>query len=772
LTVRQRRSIRAGPHVVARRATARRDPRSSAVRQVGGAAVDLGRYLLGVLLAGAALLPVYAACRSWVRLLLPVWTATLARLAEIVLVLATVTLVAEVLGTVGLLKTGPTTASLSIVGAVGWWAARRRDAVSLASREIPPAEQPRPIGRLPVGALLVAVVVTSVVVADWSGPTIAALHHGVSGVDTLWYHMPFAARFAQTGSITALHYVDAEPVTVFYPAGSELLHALGIVFFGSDFLSPLLNMGWLALALLAGWVVGRPFGVAPVTLTGVAVLLATPGMVATQAGSAYTDVVGLALLASSVALMVNSARPGSSFVTPGLAVSALAAGLALGTKFTLIAPVAALTAGIILIAPRRSRLRQGGTWTALVLLTGSFWYLRNLIRAGSPLPSLHLSLGPLSLPSPHVSTPTADVGQYLLNGSVWHRYFLPGLRLSLGPLWWAILVCAAAGSLLIALSRSSRDRRMLGVVAIVSAIAFVYSPQFLGFPDAPIYFVYNLRYSAPALLIGLLLLPLSPAVLRRGLRWWVLGVLAATLLLTQLDPTIWPTSLLTQRFAVPASGVDSLLGGLVGITVLALGSTAVLLRRSPSPWRLTPAKTLRLTQASVLGCVALVVVGYFLQRLDLAHRYVNAEPMPAIYDWARGKSQVRIAIDGPLVQLQYPLYGDDLSNYVQYVGRQGTHGAFTSIKDCASWRRAINQSHYSHILVASDLEPTRAEAFAHPSPVYSWTATDPATTVIMRETSSHISPPTPGYVVFSVFRVHGRLDPDRCSELPLAARTR
>ena len=65
---------------------------------------------------------------------------------------------------------------------------------------------------------------------------------------------------------------------------------------GLDLLSPLLNMGWLALALLAAWCMGSRFGLAPVTLTGVAVALGTPGLVATQPGGGYDDVVGLALL--------------------------------------------------------------------------------------------------------------------------------------------------------------------------------------------------------------------------------------------------------------------------------------------------------------------------------------------------------------------------------------------------------------------------------------------------------------------------------------------
>ncbi len=69
----------------------------------------------------------------------------------------------------------------------------------------------------------------------------------MTNVDTLWYHLPDAARFVQDGSITPLHFFDLETVTAFYPATSELIHGLGILLMGNDVLSPVINFGWLAL---------------------------------------------------------------------------------------------------------------------------------------------------------------------------------------------------------------------------------------------------------------------------------------------------------------------------------------------------------------------------------------------------------------------------------------------------------------------------------------------------------------------------------------------
>ena len=64
--------------------------------------------------------------------------------------------------------------------------------------------------------------------------------------DTTWYHMSFSARFAQTGDVGPLHFTDPLKLAAwFYPQNSELLHGVGIVALDNDFLSPLINLGWV-----------------------------------------------------------------------------------------------------------------------------------------------------------------------------------------------------------------------------------------------------------------------------------------------------------------------------------------------------------------------------------------------------------------------------------------------------------------------------------------------------------------------------------------------
>ena len=116
-------------------------------------------------------------------------------------------------------------------------------------------------------ALLIALAVASFTVAEWTFPSQLSLDQGMFGGDTTWYHMPFAARIAQEHSTVHLHFTDPLRLAAwFYPQSSELVHGAAIVLFKSDWLSPLINLFWLAIALLAAWCVGRPYKVGPATL--------------------------------------------------------------------------------------------------------------------------------------------------------------------------------------------------------------------------------------------------------------------------------------------------------------------------------------------------------------------------------------------------------------------------------------------------------------------------------------------------------------------------
>src|SRR6185437_10770699 len=66
--------------------------------------------------------------------------------------------------------------------------------------------------------------------------------------------------------------------------------------------------------------------------------------------------------------------------------------VALGTKLNLLAPFGLLTLGVIAVSAGY-RWRATGIWVVNSLITGGFWFARNLINAGNPLP--WIKAGPL-----------------------------------------------------------------------------------------------------------------------------------------------------------------------------------------------------------------------------------------------------------------------------------------------------------------------------------------------------------------------------------------
>jgi hypothetical protein len=483
--------------------------------------------------------------------------------------------------------------------------------------------------------------------------------------DTLWYHAPFAARFVQSGWTTRLHFTHGEPLVTFFPANAELAAAVGVLATGRDVLTPLVNLGWLGLALLAGWCAGRPSGTSPLTLTATTVVLALPIVAATQAGTGRNDVAGLALLLAAVALLLNA-----STERPAVVLAGVAAGLALGVKVSMLAPVAVLTLAVLWAMPRLAAT----SFLPAVIVAGAPWYLRNLVRTGNPLP--WFDVGPLPAPPlPEAEISGSTVLSVLGRDGIWGEVFHPGLDTSFGPLWVVVLVLSLAGAVL---SFRSGDRvvRALALLSVVSGALYTVTPNTAagaGSTTALLrgMFFLNLRYLLPALVVGLVLLPISaPARLRRPLGF----VLAGTVLLTQLPRTFeadW-------EFRVTRS--DALVGVLV-----AAGMLLVVTRR-------------RAAVAAVLA----VALGFAVQRGTLERRYTVDDDIPlpvaALYGQASRWEDERITTTGDF--FSYPFYGPDLSNRVQFAGVRGPHGAFRAVESCDELDGAVER-HGSTLVVTA-----------------------------------------------------------------------
>ncbi len=677
--------------------------------------MSFGHYLAGSieLIAVAAAMG-FAAVGLRGRLL-PGWSGASARLAEVVLGLSLLIVILELVGVVGLYRPGWVLLATLLVG-VGIGMALRRPGQGLSL----------PSPRIAPYALALAVAAAFLTIAHWAMPTQTGLDIGMYLPNTTWQNAPFAARFVQDHQVGALHFTEVLNLTVwFYPQNSELLHSAGILFLGNDFLSPLLNIGWAALCLLAAWAFARVYGGGPIAVVAMALVLDANMLLLYQPGDAKNDTMGLFFFLASAAILVNadaqsraaagSARTLHSGGPPlearlgngALAVAGLAAGVALGTKLNLLAPFGFLTLGVIAVSAGY-RWRATWIWVLSSLVTGGFWFARNLVNAGNPLP--WIKAGPLPGPDQvdiNIREPHT-VGHYLFppDGNVIRHHLVPGLHDSFGDLWPLVLVTVIGGFLLAIWRGRTSVIRMLGIVALLSGIAYLFTPLTAAGPQGdPTAFTTNLRYASPAIGLGAMLLGVDSGLLKPRVQPWLLGSLVV-LLLVQAVP-VWDLTghLWTRHFLLGAIGL--------GIFLVLVPVGLVLARQRG-------ASAAMVTGGAVVALALVVAIGWPKSDDYVKDRYqASTAPhdfpvgMKAALAWFNHANphDSRIAVVGGRPGFkQYVFYGDDLSNHVQYVAKHGPHGAYLPIASeaaqhlqrgpafvaqCREWVQALNDGELS-----------------------------------------------------------------------------
>jgi hypothetical protein len=659
-------------------------------------------------------------------------------LAEAVMTLSVLLVASESLGLFGLDRIGPLIGTLWFVAGLSWRLARSRASAGPGRREPSPvrstnvggglpvtplnaAASSRPASaRSPLARLAPAAVAVVVVSAQWSLQTANALGSGMLSFDTLWYHMPFAADFAQKGSVTAIQFTQADPFVAYYPANSELFHALGLLALRGDFLSPLLNLMWLALALLAAWCIGRPWRVQALTLTAGCLVMSLPVLSSTQPGEAFNDAAGLASLLAGVALLVNASTDRSALIVAGLAL-----GLAVGTKLTFLVPVLCLLVAFVVLSAPRHRTRTLLVLGLPLLLTGGWWYLRNLIAVGNPF-GLRLHLGPLQLPGP--ASPLADASQQTVASqighlSLWSSRFAPGLDHAFGPLWPVVLAVCLLAIIAGLLAVGDARVRALALVAALTGISYLLLPTgATGIQRGTNQFAVNLRYAMPAVALGIVLIPLIVRLRAPRLLTLLGPAFVLLLALSQLEHSLWPTQ--TARH---------------GAFLVACSLVGAALWWGRALWR-SAARSGRRTTRLALACGLLLAVAagaFVAQRHYYRRRYLvgdSANPaLGTIYRWAQSVGHARIALYGSVEQ--YPLFGARDTNAVDYLGAHTAGGGYRPIASCTAWRRRLRTGRYDYVVLST--APTRATPVA-------WTAQDPAATLLLH--------PAADYFVFKLDR--------------------
>ena len=690
--------------------------------------------------------------RRWIA---PEFSGALARLADATLAVALLVLSLELLGTLSILTLGWTVLVCIGVGLLAAWIGWRK--APAGSREVQ-APQVQTI------FLLIALGVASFVVAEWTFPSQLSLDQGMFGGDTTWYHMPFAARMAQEGSTVHLHFTDPLRLAAwFYPQSSELIHATGIVLFKTDWLSPLINLVWLSIALLGAWCVGRPYKVGPATLVAAAIVLDSGVMIETQPGEGRNDIMGLAFLIAFAALLINGhqrrapAEGDAVQDTPDrdaplldkgpLIIAGVAAGLAASVKLTFLIPVVAIWLGVVVFSGRGRRLTTAWVLGLSTFVVGGYWYVRAAIKTGgNPIPLS--SFGPLHLPTPDQMPldprPRFAVADYLTQPTIYRKWFFPRLDDAFGPLWPLILIVAVAAAIFIAVRSRNRILQVIAAAALLTAVVYVFTPlTAAGQEGSPTGFFTNTRYLVPGLVLAMILLPIArplraPDSRARQTLFFLLAVYAITVLMTPrwYPGFIFGTIFLTLCLVWAPAGLGLLRGRrMVSRGQVAIGIGAVLFL------------------AVVLGRAQ--EVQYFKNHYTEVDHFLQDGGPKKAYRFARGQHDKRIGIagSGQMFFGQYGFYGESLDNYVQYIGVPGPRGTYRLATSCAQFKRRINACEYDYLIISQFTQDSPLAEYRYP--LYYWVKEDPALKLLISEPTIV---PQPDFV----FKVNGKLDSSTC----------
>jgi len=694
--------------------------------------VSGAQYLVGVVLLAAIVGALgFGATQARARWL-PSWHGAPALLAAITGALAMFILVPQLLGIVGWFRRGPVTIALVAVGVGVGLAARRAPSRTDDGGPIT-EDRNAPASAASRVATIGAAVLVGIVAAQWLGHVFSSYRDGIHDGDSLWYHLPFATSFFQSGYTTRPLLVGPNSLIAFFPANGETVNGVSMLLFRRDIAVPMISLGWLALALLAGWCLGARYRAGAVGLAAVALLMDVPVMAATQAGTARNDTMAVALILTAAALLAHA-----NWDPVAIGLAGAAAGLAFGVKLSALPVAALLVIAVVLIAPRGRRLAVSIPWLGAFVVFGAYWWTRNLVRVGTPLPWVELHLGPLTLSKVRSedTAHTAVIDQLRDSDGI-SRVLRNGMHWVFGPAWWLFLIVVVGIALAAAIAGRGRVARMLGVIALIGLAAYLVLPNGAPTPEssfADLIFGLNVRYAFPA---GVLALAVAATLPRMERARVAAGAVLAAL---ALDITLW------FRRGTFERGGEWLVTGperaiAIGVAVLVvLIVVVVLLARVHAP---------RHAWVWIAGAVALVLVvgSYVGGDMSLDRRYDDTTRSGSgrAWKWAQDLPPTRVGIIGNL--FQDPYVGPKLANHVRYVGFTRDDGGLRNVHSCRELRRSLADGDYEYLVTALDFGHENADQIAR---VGEWVASVPGTKVVFRSDTE------------TVYRLGRPMDPDAC----------
>lgn len=248
--------------------------------------------------------------------------------------------------------------------------------------------------------------------------------------DALSYHLPYTAEVLDTRGVPLLDTPFGDSAQAYQPKNDDLLRAAACPTPGDERLAWTGSYPHLPVLLLGVYVLARRLGCGRrAAVWGAATASIAPELI-TQATSAMVDLAMASWWTAFAALAAqrpSQRSPGSG--VGGAWCAGLALGLAYGTKY-LAVPLTPLVA--LALAPawsgwRGGRVRCLATMAAGTLLTGAYFYARNLLLTGNPLYPIKLEVAGVTLLQ-------GNYGRSVMKDWVFHHAQHPDL-----PVWtWTL----------------------------------------------------------------------------------------------------------------------------------------------------------------------------------------------------------------------------------------------------------------------------------------------------------------------------------------------
>ena len=398
-------------------------------------------------------------------------------------------------GALGLLSRPAVLVASALVLAATWWLVPAR-----ADRA--DAGYPEPLVRsgrastvaAAIGVAAVAVYLLALILSVAREPTVHS--------DMMAFHLPGVGQWIRSGSLWGIHQWTPDWGFGYYPGNGDVLLLAAVLPWRSDFAARLVDAPYLALLGVSVYALGRELRApaAPAALFAAA-LLAIPA-VSAIAAQGLPDTPMLATFAAGGAFLLRHARTGAR---SDLILAGLGLGFAFGTKWYGVTAVGAvLVVWAVVARVRRRGVRDGAVLGGIVLATGGFWLLRNLVAVGNPVFPLRVApLGITIFDAPHDPLRARaghPLAHYLLDGNAWDHYLLPDFGRFVSAAAVVLVAALVAGAVLAALPRPSWPPLVLAAAAALILVVYVFTP-FSGQGDAgqPAFAWVNVRYALPAL---------------------------------------------------------------------------------------------------------------------------------------------------------------------------------------------------------------------------------------------------------------------------------